>query len=274
MKKTLSLILVFALMLTLCACGGSGKSYAAAEKQLADGDYAAAAEAFAALGDYKDSAEKAQEAYLKDAVSYVWISDGIKLTDEAIKDMFAQSASLVEDGNAEIYQEAIDSCEFSTAEYSMCLEFKEDGTFVYYPEEDSFNAAMNSVFGDFMNGFVAYFIGTLNDMFSAYGMSMDDLLDMYEAADETEFVELIMGMTTEEMVEGLVEEIGTAEYKESCTFNGTYSIEGGKLQIMLDDAADTGRYDAANGTLVFDGEGVDPESLPFDGIYPMVFRHA
>lgn len=274
MKKAISIILVLALMFSLCACGGSGKNYAAAEKLLADGDYSAAAEAFSALGDYKDSEVKAQEAYLNNAVSYEWISDGIKLTGDDIKDMFSQAAATIDEDSAAMYMGAIENCEFGSAEYSMRLKFNADGTFVYAPDDESFNAAMKLMFDDFMTGLISYFIDIITDMFSMYGMSVDELIEVYGASSEKEFVELVMGMSSEEMVDALIKEIGAAEFKEGCTFSGTYTVSDGKLQIMLNDASDIAHYDDANDTLVFDGEGVDPESLPFDGIYPMVFRHA
>lgn len=64
-KKALLWLLILTLALTLCGCKSS--DYKAADALYTAGDYAAAAEGFAALGDYKDSAERAQEASSADA---------------------------------------------------------------------------------------------------------------------------------------------------------------------------------------------------------------
>lgn len=58
-KKAVLWLLLLALALSLCGCKSS--DYKAADELYAAGDFAAAAEGFAALGDYKDSAERAQE---------------------------------------------------------------------------------------------------------------------------------------------------------------------------------------------------------------------
>ena len=59
LKKTLSVLLISAFMLSAAGC--SMIDYKKAEKLKNDGDYAAAQEMYIALGDYKDSAELADE---------------------------------------------------------------------------------------------------------------------------------------------------------------------------------------------------------------------
>ena len=59
LKKTLSVLLIAAFMLSAAGC--SMIDYKKAEKLKNDGDYAAAQEMYIALGDYKDSAELADE---------------------------------------------------------------------------------------------------------------------------------------------------------------------------------------------------------------------
>ena len=59
LKKTLSVLLIAAFMLSAAGC--SMIDYKKAEKLKNDGDYAAAQEMYIALGDYKDSAELANE---------------------------------------------------------------------------------------------------------------------------------------------------------------------------------------------------------------------
>ena len=65
-KKTCLWLLVLALALMLCGCKSS--DYKKADALYAAGDYAAAAEGFSALGDYKDSPERAKTA--ADAADY------------------------------------------------------------------------------------------------------------------------------------------------------------------------------------------------------------
>lgn len=59
MKRTISLLLVLAMCLSLCACQSS--DYRKAVSQFKSGDYNQARKIFANLGDYKDSSKRVKE---------------------------------------------------------------------------------------------------------------------------------------------------------------------------------------------------------------------
>lgn len=83
LKKTLSVLLIAAFMLSAAGC--SMIDYKKAEKLKNDGDYAAAQEMYIALGDYKDSAELADECgYQVARAAYDSDSDSFSMSGEGL----------------------------------------------------------------------------------------------------------------------------------------------------------------------------------------------
>lgn len=272
MKKILSLALTFMLVIVLCGC--NSRDYAAAEKLFSDGDYAAAADAFAALGDYKDSAVRADEAYLTDAASYTWISDGITLTEDAVRSVLL-TPEIQEDGELyTIISNVLDETELKPVEISLCIEFKANSAFECYPEENSLKAAAKSIVADFTKGLYSYIEELINEMFEPYGLSIDDIMQMYDVSNEEELAENLFSVYADELIDEMMSESDMSKYLPQMYASGTYTISEGKMHLDIGGEDAAAEYNAENGTLVLTGEETDSRNKLFADVYTLIFRKA
>ena len=223
LKKTLSVLLIAAFMLSAAGC--SMIDYKKAEKLKNDGDYAAAQEMYIALGDYKDSAELADEcgyqvaraaydsgdyetaagqfdelgsyknsAELKqDCDDHMlsaklvgkWVSGSVDIADvvQAVFDALS--------GNMDVAALAT-NCNFDNCVLVLKAEFTDSGTFILGYDSSAFVDPFHAALKD---GFQITMEDTLRQSITDNGLTMEDVEAYYGTSDLDELFAIESGIT-------------------------------------------------------------------------------
>ena len=293
MKRLFAILLAVVMVFSLCACDSA--DYKKASEAMDSGDYAAASEAFKALGDYKDSAEKAKECDYQlalavfesadyaaaiaafealggyaDSADYIakakdeivraavpgqWVCSGVDLTEEF---MVGLEAAMAEDA------EILDSCELPPLLVDMCMEIFDKGTFSATVDTDSFMESMTGILDAVKAGLQSYLVTELEAALTTEGLSMEDLYSELDVSNEDELIIAILGMSIDELFDsmGLEDTLSTA--MDSSAVSGVWEVAGETLTLTVGEEYETAVYDAAADTVtVTEGSGT--------GTYPQIY---
>ena len=291
LKKTLSLLLIAAFMLSAAGC--SMIDYKKAEKLKNDGDYVAAQEMYIALGDYKDSAELADEcgyqlakaAYdSKDYETAAGLFDTLgsyknsaELKQEC--DDRLLEAKLVGkwvSGNvdiAETVQAVFDAlsgsmdvaaltanCSFDDCVLVFKAEFTDSGTFILGYDSAAF---VDPFIAALKDGFQITMEDTLRQSLADNGVSMEEAEAYYGTSDIDEMFAAEAGITIGDYFDTLISRDALISIYDSMSFTGAYNVEGGSITLTFGTESENAAYDSGSDTITISGEELSGGSISF-----------
>ena len=291
LKKTLSVLLIAAFMLSAAGC--SMIDYKKAEKLKNDGDYAAAQEMYIALGDYKDSAELADECGYQVAKSAYDSGDyetAAGLFDEL--GSYKNSAELKQDCDdrmlsaklvgkwvsgsvdiAELVQAVFDAlsgnmdvaalaanCNFDNCVLVLKAEFTDSGTFILGYDASAFVDPFHAALKD---GFQIMMEDTLRQSITDNGLTMEDVEAYYGTSDLDELFAIESGITIGDYFDSLVSRDALISIYDSMSFTGAYNVENGDITLTLGTESETATYDSDSDSFSMSGEGLAEGDITF-----------
>ena len=291
LKKTLSALLIAAFMLSAAGC--SMIDYKKAEKLRNDGDYAAAQEMYIALGDYKDSAELADECGYQ--IAKAAYDSGDYETASGLFDKlgsYKNSAELKQDcddhilsaklvgkwvsGNvdiAETVQAVFDAlsgnmdvaalaanCNFDDCVLVLKAEFTDSGTFILGYDSTSF---VDPFIAALKDGFQTTMEDTLRQSIIDSGITMEDAEAYYGTSDIDEIFAAEAGVSIGDYFDTLISRDTLISIYDSMSFTGAYSVDGGNITITFGTETDTVTYDSGSDTVSVSDDELSGDSISF-----------
>ena len=291
LKKTLSALLIAAFMLSAAGC--SMIDYKKAEKLRNDGDYAAAQEMYIALGDYKDSAELADECGYQ--IAKAAYDSGDYETASGLFDKlgsYRNSAELKQDcddhilsaklvgkwvsGNvdiAETVQAVFDAlsdnmdvaalaanCNFDDCVLVLKAEFTDSGTFILGYDSTSF---VDPFIAALKDGFQTTMEDTLRQSIIDSGITMEDAEAYYGTSDIDEIFAAEAGVSIGDYFDTLISRDTLISIYDSMSFTGAYSVDGGNITITFGTETDTVTYDSGSDTVSVSGDELSEGDITF-----------
>ena len=291
LKKTLSVLLIAAFMLSAAGC--SMIDYKKAEKLKNDGDYAAAQEMYIALGDYKDSAELADECGYQ--VAKAAYDSGDYETAAGLFDelgSYKNSAELKQDCDdrmlsaklvgkwvsgsvdiAELVQAVFDAlsgnmdvaalaanCNFDNCVLVLKAEFTDSGTFILGYDSSAFVDPFHAALKD---GFQIMMEDTLRQSITDNGLTMEDVEAYYGTSDLDELFAIESGITIGDYFDSLVSRDTLISIYDSMSFTGAYNVENGDITLTLGTESETATYDSDSDSFSMSGEGLTEGEITF-----------
>ena len=291
LKKTLSVLLIAAFMLSAAGC--SMIDYKKAEKLKNDGDYAAAQEMYIALGDYKDSAELANECGYQaakaayDSEDYEtaaglfdklgsyknsaelkqdcddrmlsaklvgkWVSGSVDIADvvQAVFDALS--------GNMDVAALAA-NCNFDNCVLVLKAEFTDSGTFILGYDSSAF---VDPFLAALKDGFQIMMEDTLRQSITDNGLTMEDVEAYYGTSDLDELFAIESGITIGDYFDSLVSRDTLISIYDSMSFTGAYNVENGDITLTLGTESETATYDSDSDSFSMSGEGLTEGEITF-----------
>lgn len=291
LKKILSVLLIAAFMLSAAGC--SMIDYKKAEKLKNDGDYAAAQEMYIALGDYKDSAELADECgyqLAKAAYDSKDYETAAGLFDKL--GSYKNSAELKQDCEdnlltaklvgkwvsgsvdiAELVQAVFDAlsgsmdvtalsanCDFSSCVLVLKAEFTDSGTFILGYDASAF---VDPFLAALKDGFQITMEDTMQQLLTDNGISMEEAEAYYGTSDIDEMFTTEMGISIGDYFDSLVSRDALVSMYDSMSFTGAYSVEDGNITLTFGTESETAAYDSNSDTFSMSGEGLTEGEITF-----------
>lgn len=291
LKKILSVLLIAAFMLSAAGC--SMIDYKKAEKLKNDGDYAAAQEMYIALGDYKDSAELADECgyqLAKAAYDSRDYETAAGLFDKL--GSYKNSAELKQDCEdnlltaklvgkwvsgsvdiADIVQAVFDAlsgsmdvtalsanCDFSSCVLVLKAEFTDSGTFVLGYDASAF---VDPFLAALKDGFQITMEDTMQQLLTDNGISMEEAEAYYGTSDIDEMFTTEMGISIGDYFDSLVSRDALVSMYDSMSFTGAYSVENGDITLTFGTESETAAYDSSSDSFSMSGEGLTEGEITF-----------
>lgn len=291
LKKILSVLLIAAFMLSASGC--SLIDYKKAEKLRTDGDYAAAQEMYIALGDYKDSAELADECgyqLAKAAYDSRDYETAAGLFDKL--GSYKNSAELKQDCDdnllraklvgkwvsgsvdiAELVQAVFDAlsgsmdvtalaanCDFSSCVLVLKAEFTDSGTFILGYDASAF---VDPFLAALKDGFQITMEDTLRQSLADNGISMEEAEAYYGTSDIDEMFAAEMGISIGDYFDSLVSRDALVSMYDSMSFTGAYSVENGDITLTFGTESETAAYDSSSDSFSMSGEGLTEGEITF-----------
>lgn len=254
-QKILSLALVFCLLFALTACGAAG-DYDAAAKLMEEGKYAEAKDAFTALGDYKDSADKAAEceyqfttAYVTDALVGEWSSDELD-----ISKLMTDSILAAVEGNEES-QAMLDKMDLSFYTGKLCYRFTENGTLVAFQDAELGAQNLEKLFDELGRAAEEYMLDILKAGFEEEGITMEQARAELGAADDAELVKIIceeaLGINMSDFVSEMIP-MDALKNALDQKQPGVFTVSGNEVTLTVGEDSVVYTYDMENDTLIGD----------------------
>lgn len=293
LKKTLSVLLIAAFMLSAAGC--SMIDYKKAEKLKNDGDYAAAQEMYIALGDYKDSAELANECgyqLAKAAYDSEDYETAAGLFDKL--GSYKNSAELKQDCEdnllsaklvgkwvsghvdvAEILQATFDelaedddvdmtalaaNCNFDDCVLVIYAEFTDKGTFIMNYDSAAF---VDPFIAALKDGFQVTMEDALRQDIIDSGITMEEVEAAYGTSDIDEVFAADMGFTIEDYFNAIVSRDALITLYDSMIITGVYNADGGNISITIGTETEAADYDSESDTIIMSGEGLAEGDITF-----------
>lgn len=291
LKKTLSVLLIAAFMLSAAGC--SMIDYKKAEKLKTDGDYAAAQEMYIALGDYKDSAELADECGYQ--VARAAYDSGDYETAAGLFDelgSYKNSAELKQDCDdhmlsaklvgkwvsgsvdiAELVQAVFDAlsgsmdvaalaanCNFDNCVLVLKAEFTDSGTFILGYDSSAF---VDPFLAALKDGFQITMEDTLRQSLTDNGISMEEAEAYYGTSDIDEMFAAEMGISIGDYFDSLVSRDALISMYDSMSFTGAYNVEDGDITLTFGTESETATYDSDSDSFSMSGEGLTEGEITF-----------
>lgn len=291
LKKTLSVLLIAAFMLSAAGC--SMIDYKKAEKLKSDGDYAAAQEMYIALGDYKDSAELADECGYQ--VAKAAYDSGDYETAAGLFDKlgsYKNSAELKQDCDdrmlsaklvgkwvsgsvdiADVVQAVFDAlsgnmdvaalaanCNFDNCVLVLKAEFTDSGTFILGYDSSAF---VDPFLAALKDGFQIMMEDTLRQSITDNGLTMEDVEAYYGTSDLDELFAIESGITIGDYFDSLVSRDTLISIYDSMSFTGAYNVENGDITLTLGTESETATYDSDSDSFSMSGEGLTEGEITF-----------
>ena len=291
LKKTLSVLLIAAFMLSAAGC--SMIDYKKAEKLRNDGDYAAAQEMYIALGDYKDSAELADECGYQ--IAKAAYDSGDYETASGLFDKlgsYRNSAELKQDcddhilsaklvgkwvsGNvdiAETVQAVFDAlsgsmdvaalaanCNFDDCVLVLKAEFTDSGTFILGYDSTSF---VDPFIAALKDGFQTTMEDALRQSIIDSGITMEDAEAYYGTSDIDEIFAAEAGVSIGDYFDTLISRDTLISIYDSMSFTGAYSVDGGNITLTFGTETQTVTYDSVSDTVSVSDDELSGDSISF-----------
>ena len=291
LKKTLSMLLIAAFMLSAAGC--SMIDYKKAEKLKNDGDYAAAQEMYIALGDYKDSAELADECGYQlaktayDSEDYEtaaglfdklgtyknsaelkqkcddqilsaklvgkWVSGNVDVT-ELVQTTFAALS-----GDADVGA-WYNNCNFDDCAIVLKIEFTDSGTFIYSFDAEAF---ADPLIADLKEGFQITMEDSLRQSIADNGLTMEDVEAYYGTSDIDEIFAIESGITIGDYFDTLVSRDTLVSMYGAMNFTGAYSVENGSISFSFGTESEEIYYDSGSDTITMTDESLANGDVTF-----------
>lgn len=291
LKKILSVLLIAAFMLSAAGC--SMIDYKKAEKLKNDGDYAAAQEMYIALGDYKDSAELADECgyqLAKAAYDSADYETAAGLFDKL--GSYKNSAELKQNcddnllraklvgkwvsGNvdiAEMVQTVFDAlsgsmdvaalsanCSFDDCVLVLKAEFTDSGTFILSYDSTSF---VDPFIAALKDGFQITMEDTLRQSIIDSGITMEDAEAYYGTSDIDEIFTAEAGISIGDYFDTLISRDALISIYDSMSFTGAYNVEDGNITLTFGSESESVTYDSGSDTISMSGEELSGDDISF-----------
>ncbi|MBR6951410.1 MAG: hypothetical protein IKH56_06735 [Oscillospiraceae bacterium] len=300
MKRLLCGLVAAGLILLLCSCSAS--DYRAAEQLYAEGSYEAAAEAFSALGDYRDSSERALECRYRNAEqleasgSYAAAAEAFSALD-GYKDSAdrASRAAGAEYGDSLIghWYFSLDSteellarleermaqwdglwdlCDYDTYLLTYRLTLFEDGSFSFGLDRDRLNSVADSVIGATREAFHTYFSRLVEDTYRSQGIALEDVYRDLNVADMDGLLRWL-NYDPAVMTEKVISRKAFDTAANNAVTTGTWSAGDSLLLFTTESGTDEEQFSLEDGVLTFVGRSAGSTANVFrlgDG-YPAVF---
>lgn len=291
LKKALSMLLIAAFVLSASGC--SMIDYVKAEKLRLDGDYAAAQEMYIALGDYKDSAELADECgyqLAKAAYDSADYETAAGLFDKL--GSYKNSAELKQNcddnllraklvgkwvsGNvdiAEMVQTVFDAlsgsmdvaalsanCSFDDCVLVLKAEFTDSGTFILSYDSTSF---VDPFIAALKDGFQITMEDTLRQSIIDSGITMEDAEAYYGTSDIDEIFTAEAGISIGDYFDTLISRDALISIYDSMSFTGAYNVEDGNITLTFGSESESVTYDSGSDTISMSGEELSGDDISF-----------
>ena len=275
-KRILSIALAALLMLSLTACSAS--DYKAAGALYQAGDYKAAAGKYAALGDYKDSAElavksvydfavetfqadkyaesielflqvedyqdsedyitRAREAIVRQSVLGEWKCDLDVSAEYA--ESFSDGFSLTNDSDPSEY------FDFSGASVRYLLTLNEDDTYILDVDKAAYDESLKVIGEKLKSGMVKMIEDEVMAEAEAAGFTMDDLLAELGVESITDLINMVFqsefGMDLDGFIEFVMSTGGAEEEYADYPKTGSFTVSGTTVTLTEDEV--TAEYNA------------------------------
>lgn len=245
MKKWIGLACAGVLAMTLCGCQ-AGDYYTALD--LAQkGETEAAIALFLELGDYRDSLERAaalggealvpamtepeevEEPVEAPAQDGLWVTDALPISDAILEGLSTQDFDarlLIEDNEAVMY---------------FTLEPKEDGTFRLTLDKDSFQKTLKNLSITADRKMKELMNAEAERLAQENSMSVADFLTAMGVSSVEELMQTVLGKPQKEFIdETLIQPLSVIA--DGIDFTGTYTVDGGKGILKVDDVTVSGDF--------------------------------
>lgn len=304
-KKTFAMILVLAILLSLCACGSMDKGiYEKAAAAFDAGEYAEAAVLFRSVSEYEDSAARAKECdyfiacaeldndnFEKAIELFKALGDYrdcVRKIAEAEENIFGKSVvgswvcegvdmvGAVQDGirssMGESGEELLSYLPMMEFVVNIRLELLKDGKYTVSLDTDSFASAKAGLVTDLRKGLGDYVMALFKTMLDARGMALEEYEKAYgKKIDADELIVLFYDITMDELMDEIASELDTISI-DGFSFSGEYRTESGRIKLLCEDNVASADCSADGQQLVFPDEG--DNSAMFYGCAPLSFGRA
>jgi len=238
--------------------------YEVASAQLADGDYLAAREGFRALGDYSDSAAKAlacTDSIVLAALEGEWQSTEIDLLDELINGI---SIGLAAADN--MAKAMLEKCSFEHFNLTITMKCS-DGKAEMAIDEEKLNSEFDYIADTMATAMTDYLSEYIEQECEKKGFTLKTVFTLLGVDSMDQLLEQYIGMPVKQYAKNTLEQSGAIEQaKESINVQGSYSVKDGEVSFSLDGGEEPAVYDEASEVLTLTGAENDET-----GYYPITF---
>ena len=239
--------------------------YREAERLLASGAFSAAAEAFSALGEYRDSAERAAAAagaVYGDTLTGDWYYSQDD-TEELLAGLKAGMAR---------WDGLWDLCEYGRYDFTYRLTLFEDGSFTFCLDRDSLDAVADSVIGATRKAFYAYYSRLVEETYRSQGIPLEEVYRDLKVEDMDGLLRWL-NYDPAVMTEKVISRKAFDAAANNAVVTGSYAVADVTLILTVADGSDEEQFSLKDGVLTFTGRSSDSTAdvLRLTDHYPAVF---
>ena len=219
-------------------------------------DYETAAGLFDKLGSYKNSAELKQNCddnLLRAKLVGKWVSGNVDIA-EMVQTVFDALS-----GSMDVAALSA-NCDFSSCVLVLKAEFTDSGTFILGYDASAFVDPFHAALRD---GFQITMEDTLRQSLADNGISMEEAEAYYGTSDIDEMFAAEMGISIGDYFDSLVSRDALVSMYDSMSFTGAYSVENGDITLTFGTESETAAYDSSSDSFSMSGEGLTEGEITF-----------
>lgn len=219
-------------------------------------DYETAAGLFDKLGSYKNSAELKQDCednLLSAKLVGKWVSGSVDIA-ELVQAVFDALS-----GSMDVTALAA-NCDFSSCVLVLKAEFTDSGTFILGYDASAF---VDPFLAALKDGFQITMEDTLRQSLADNGISMEEAEAYYGTSDIDEMFAAEMGISIGDYFDSLVSRDALVSMYDSMSFTGAYSVENGDITLTFGTESETAAYDSDSDSFSMSGEGLTEGEITF-----------